>query len=157
RVPVGQQVHNVRTGYDLTSDGNLLFELQIHEDDDGGTGHAPRPLIVYELFEQAEAAADALIEWWRRPARFRVPFPVPDPGPRRGRTARIAGHRRMASAAPRVRFDDAAAAAAADAAAIDPAMLALHFPRDRGGGFLRSAVVALASLDGAPPHQRSRW
>src|SRR5262249_28172189 len=40
RVPVEQQVddrpwrRDPRTGYDLTSDGNLLYELQIHEDDD---------------------------------------------------------------------------------------------------------------------------
>ena len=33
--------------------------------------------------------------------------------------------------------------------------LALHFPRERNGRFLRAAVwVTLASLDGAPPHLR---
>ena len=163
RAPLEQQASNwpwtrdPRAGYDLTSDGNLLFELQIHEDDDGGTGHAPRPIIVYELFEQAEAAANALIQWWRRSARFRVATPVPDQRARQRRDARIAEHRRTASASSRVRFDDAALVEAADVAAIDPATLALHFPRDRGGGFLRSAVVALTSLDGAPPHLRSRW
>ena len=36
--------------------------------------------------------------------------------------------------------------------------LALHFPRERNGRFLRAAVwVTLASLDGAPPHLRGRW
>jgi hypothetical protein len=36
--------------------------------------------------------------------------------------------------------------------------LALHFPRERNGRFLRAAVwVALASLDGAPLHLRGRW
>ena len=36
--------------------------------------------------------------------------------------------------------------------------LALHFPRERNGRFRRAAVcVALASLDGAPPHLRGRW
>jgi hypothetical protein len=30
--------------------------------------------------------------------------------------------------------------------------LALHFPRERNGRFLRAAVVALASLDGAIPN-----
>jgi hypothetical protein len=163
RIPVELQPYNgpwcrdPYAGYDLTSAGNLLYELQIHEDDDGGTGHGPRPIVVYKLFEQAEAAADALIQWWQRPARFRVPPPVPDQRARQRRSARIAEHRRTTSASPRVRFDDAALAGAADVAAIDPATLALHFPRGRGGGFLRSAVVALASLDGAPPHVRSRW
>jgi len=163
RIPVELQAYNrpwcrdPHTGYDLTSNGTLLYELQIHEDDDGAGGHGPRPLIVFELFEQAEAAADALIQWWRRPARFRVPPPVPDQRARQRRAARIAEHRRTASASRRVCFGDAALVEAADVAAIDPATLALHFPRDHGGGFLRSAVVALASLDGAPPHLRSRW
>jgi hypothetical protein len=36
--------------------------------------------------------------------------------------------------------------------------LALHFPREGNGRFLRAAVwVALASLDGTPPHLRGRW
>jgi len=146
-----------RTGYDLTSHGRLLYELQIHEDDDGAGGHGPRPLVVFELFEQAQAVADALIEWWRRPAQFRVPTPVPDQRARQRRAARITQHRRSASASPRVHVAAAASAAATSVAAIDQAALALHFPRDRSGGFLRSAVVALASLDDAPAHLRSRW
>jgi hypothetical protein len=162
RIPAELQAYNgpwrrdPYSGYDLTSAGNLLYELQIHEDDDGGTGHGPRPIVVYKLFEQAEAAADALIRWWHLPAQFRVPPPVPDQRARQRRSARIAEHR-LTTSAPRVSFDDAALAVAADVAAIDPAMLALHFPRDRGGGFLRSTVVALVSLDGEPPHLRSRW
>jgi hypothetical protein len=163
RVPVEHQVYNKpwsrdpRTGYDLNSGGKILYELQIHEDDDGGTGHGPRPLVVFELFEQAKAAADALIQWWRRPAQFRAPPPVLDQRARQRRAARIAEHRRIASASPRVHFDGVALVAPAEVAAIDPAALALHFPRDRSRGFQRSAVVALASLDRAPPHLRSRW
>ena len=160
-VPVKHQVYNKpwsrdpRTGYDLTSEGKLLYELQIHEDDDGAGGHGPRPLVMFELFEQAEVVADALIQWWRRPLQFRAPIPVPDERARQRRAARIAEHRRSASASPRISFEDAAVAA--DVTAIDKAALALHFPRDRSGGFMRSAVVALTSLDGAPPHLRSRW
>jgi hypothetical protein len=163
RVPLEHQVYNKpwsrdpRTGYDLTSAGKVLYELQIHENDDGGTGHGPRPLVVFELFEQAQAVADALIQWWRRPSQFHAPPPVPDQRARQRRAARIAEHRRSASASPRVYSADAASVAPAEVAAIDPAALALHFPRDRSSGFLRSAVVALASLDCAPPHLRSRW
>src|SRR5262249_51409298 len=75
RVPVAHQVYNKpwsrdpRTGYDLTSAGKVLYELQIHEIDDGGTGHGPRPLVVFELFEQAQAVADALIQWTSQGAR----------------------------------------------------------------------------------------
>ena len=146
-----------RTGYDLTSGGRVLYELQIHEDDDGAGGHGPRPLVMFELFEQAQAVADALIEWWRRPVQFRARPPFPDQRARQRRAARIAEHRRRWSASPRLHFDEAASVAAAEVAAIDRVALALHFPRDRSGRFLRSAVVALASLDGAPPHLRSRW
>src|SRR5262245_44206409 len=163
RVAVEHQAYNKpwsrdpRNGYDLTSAGKVLYELQIHEDDDGAGGHGPRPLVVFELLEQARAVADALIEWWQRPARFRARPRPPDWRARQRRAARIAQHRRLASTSPRVRFDDAASGAAAELAAIDQVALALHFPRDRSGGFLRSAVVALASLDRGPPHLRSRW
>ena len=147
RLPAEHQIYNKpwsrdpHTGYDLASSGKVLYELQIHEDDDGGTGHGPRPLVVFELYEQAEAAAEALIQWWRRPAQFRTRPPVPNPRARQRRAARIAKHRRSASASPRVQF--AASVVAGDVATVDQAALSVHFPRDRSGSFLRSAMVAL--------------
>jgi hypothetical protein len=162
-IPLEHQAYNgrwrrdPRTGYDLTSDGDLVFELQIHEDDDGGSGHGPRPLVVFKLLEDAETAADALIQWWRRSALFHVRPPIQDQRAEKRRAARTAEHRRTASASPRVHFDDISSSVAADVAAIDTAAVALHFPRERSGRFLRSAVVALAPLNGAPPHMRGRW
>jgi hypothetical protein len=153
----GRWRRDPRTGYDLTSDGDLVYELQIHEDDDGGSGHGPRPLVVFQLLDEAKAAADALIQWWRRSARFHAPPPAPDRRAEQRRAARVAEHRRTASASPRVHLHDAPSSAAAYVAAVDPAALALHFPRERSGNFLRSAAVALAPLDGAPPHMRGRW
>jgi hypothetical protein len=47
--------------------------------------------------------------------------------------------------------------AAAHTATIDPAALALHFPRDTSGRFLRSALVALVPLGRSPPHLRGPW
>src|SRR5262245_26828993 len=162
-VPVKHQVYNKpwsrdpRTGYDLTSEGQLVYELQIHEDDDGAGGHGPRPLVVFQLLDAPEVAADTLIQWWRRPTLYHAPPRIWDPRARHRRATRIAERRRLASAAPRVRFDNVPSLAAAHAATIDPAALALHFPRDANGHFLRLAVVALVPLDHASPHLRASW
>jgi hypothetical protein len=161
RIPVEYQAYNgrwgrdPRAGYDLTSDGDLVYELQIHEDDDGAGGHGPRPLVVFQLLDEAEAAADALILWWRRPALFHAAPPVPDPQAEQRRAARTAEHRRTASASPRIHIEAGIPEWAT--AAIDPAAISLHFPRERSGRFLRSATVALTSLDDTAPHQRGRW
>jgi hypothetical protein len=163
KIPLEHQAYNgrwhrdPRTGYDLTSAGDLVYELQIHEDDDGSGGHGPRPLVVFKLLDEAEAAADALIQWWRRSALFQVRPPIQDQRAEQQRAARTAQHRRTSSALPRVHFEDISSSEAADVAAVDSAALALHFPRERSGRFLRSAVVALAPLNGAPPHMRGRW
>jgi hypothetical protein len=161
RIPVEYQAYNgrwgrdPRAGYDLTSDGDLVYELQIHEDDDGAGGHGPRPLVVFQLLDEAEAAADALILWWRRPALFHAAPPVPDPRTEQRRAARTAEHRREAAAAPKVRLDVDVPADPGNA--IEPAGLSFHFPRERSGRFLRSAVVALTPLDDTPVHLRGRW
>jgi hypothetical protein len=162
-VPIGHQTPSTpwrrdpRTGYDLTSDGQLVYELQIHEDDDGAGGHGPRPLVVFQLLDGAEVAADTLIQWWRRPALYHSPPRIPDPRARQRQATRIAERRRLVWAAPSVHFDDVPSLAAAHAATIDPAALALHFPRETSGRFLRSALVALLPLDRAPPHLRGPW
>lgn len=161
RIPVEHQAYNgrwgrdPRTGYDLASQGDLVYELQIHEDDDGAGGHGPRPLVVFQLLDDAEAAADALILWWRRPALFHTTPPVPDRRAEARRAARTTAHRRQASAEPLVTLD--VDVPTDPGAAIDPAGVAFHFPRERSGRFLRSAVVALTPLDDTPPHLRGRW
>lgn len=161
RIPVEHQAYNgrwgrdPRTGYDLASQGDLVYELQIHEDDDGAGGHGPRPLVVFQLLDDAEAAADALILWWRRPALFHTTPPVPDARTELRRATRIAQNRRESAADPLVSFDVDVPGDLAEA--VDPAGLSFHFPRERSGRFLRSAVVALTALDGSPPHLRGRW
>jgi hypothetical protein len=161
RIPAEHQAYNgrwgrdPRTGYDLSSPGDLVYELQIHEDDDGAGGHGPRPLVVFQLLDDAEAAADALILWWRRPGLFHTTPPTPDQRAEERRAARTAEHRRVVADDPEVYLDDNVPAEPADA--IDPGALAFHFPRERSGRFLRSAVVCLAPLDATPPHLRGRW
>jgi hypothetical protein len=158
-VPIEHQTYNgrwcrdPRTGYDLTSDGDLVYELQIHEDDDGAGGHGPRPLVAFQLVEQAEAAADALIQWWQRPALFYTSPPAPNRPSEQRRAARIAEHRRAVSVSPRIHCDVTTAAVAN----IDPAALALHFPREPSGRYLRSAAVALTPLGDEPLHKRGSW
>lgn len=66
-----------RSGYDLNSPGELAHEVQVHEEDDGGSGHGPRPLVVFELTGTPQATADVLTLWachgslfaWRPPGR----------------------------------------------------------------------------------------
>jgi hypothetical protein len=146
-----------RTGYDLDSPGDLVYEVQIREDDDGLGGHGPRPIVVFMLFGTARAAADELILWHRRAGLFTVEPPVEDPKARLRRERRRFEHRRAAAEAAQVRIAEAPAQFAAAAAAIDPAALCFHFPRDRNGRYLRSAVVALTRDPGIRPHLRTRW
>ncbi len=140
------------TGYDLGSPGQLVFEIQIHEDDDGAGGHGPRPLVVFELVDDAVAASDSLVLWWRRPALFAATRPTPDRKAETRRRARQYAHREAAAADPEVRV-----VGVPPGMAVDPAALAWNFPRDHTGRYRRSAAVALAPLDGAGLHLRQSW
>jgi hypothetical protein len=145
------------TGYDLDSAGELVYEVQIHENSDGLGGHGRRPIVVFRLFDQAQSAADEIILWSRRVALFTTRPPIEDPAIRSRRERRRSDHRRAAAAHPSVRIGDVPGELAADAAAIDPSVLCFHFPRARTGRYLRSAVVALAGDPAVRPHLRSRW
>jgi hypothetical protein len=144
-------------GYDLNTPGQLVFEVQIHEDDDGAGGHGPRPLVVFELLDDAEATADSLTLWWRRPSLFHTQVPAPDQRVEQRRRQRVREHRRSAAAAPDVRIADLPPEASASVTALDRAALAWHFPRERGGRFRRKAVVALTPLDDLVLHVRRPW
>jgi hypothetical protein len=146
-----------RTGYDLNSPGELVYEVQIRENDDGLGGHGPRPIVVFRLFGQARAAADEVILWHRMAGLFTVVPPVEDPKARLRRERRRFEHREAAAAAAQVRVNDLPPHLTGAASAIDPAALCFHFPRDRSGRFLRSAVVALARDAAIRPHLRTRW
>ncbi|MBV1856166.1 hypothetical protein [Catellatospora tritici] len=146
------------SGYDLDSAGELVYEVQVHEDDDGSGGHGTRPLVLYRLHGTAQAAADELILWDRRTGLFTTRTPVPDAARELRRQRRCFEHREAAAAAPRVTVDGTLPAQAATAvAALDPAALCWHFPREQSGRFQRNAVVALASYGNARPHLRGSW
>ena len=143
-------------GYDLASPGALIYELQVHEEDDGGTGHGPRPVVAFELVDGEQAAADALILWWLRPGLFHTAPPGPDPRADR-RRERAEEHRRAAAAAPQVRLGPLPAAASDAAGRLDPAALCRNFPRAHDGHFHRSAVVALAPIGEVALNRRGGW
>jgi hypothetical protein len=144
-------------GYDLDSPGDIVYEVQVTEDDDGAGGHGPRPLVLFRLAAGAQAAADELTLWARRGSLFHTTPPVPDAAKELLRERRCFAHRQAAAAAPSVRVLDVPAEAAKDVAAIDHASLCWHFPRERGGRYQRTAVVALKSYGGRRPHLRDRW
>lgn len=148
RYPGGEYERDPVTGYRLDSDGQLLYELQIHEDG----GDSGRGIKVFRLAEYAEAAVDELILWARRPALFRCAPPVLDPRRRQRQELRQFEHREAAAAAARVVVLDQAGAA------IDDAALCWNFPREASGRYLRSAVVALTHLgDRQVANARTPW
>jgi hypothetical protein len=145
------------TGYDLGSEGELVYEIQVHEVDDGAGGHGPRPLVVFNLCASAQAAADQLILWARRTALFSLDPPRPDLRKEERRERRCFEHREAAALHPTVEVRDAPARAEGELWALDATSLAWHFPRDRTGKFARKAVVLLADLEERPATLRSSW
>jgi hypothetical protein len=146
-----------RVGYDLDSPGEVVYEVQITESDDGGSGQAPRVLAVFDLVESPRAAADELILWATRSALFRSTPPVPDLASQTERERRGFEHREARAAQPSVRMVNVPSELADDAAAIDHASLSWHFPRDRTARFQRAIVVALAPARGVRPSSRGQW
>jgi hypothetical protein len=134
-----------RSGYDLNSPGELVYEVQVHENDDGGSGHGPRPLVVFELAGTPQAAADAVTLWAVRGSLFACAVPEAKPEVAARQERRRYDHRHAAAAFPDLDATAVPPQAADLAAGVDPAMLCWFFPRERGGRYHRSAVVALAS------------
>jgi hypothetical protein len=146
-----------RTGYDLRTQGELVYELQVHELDDGIGGHGPRPLVVFNLCATAQAVADQLILWVRRASLFAVSPPRLDVHREERRERKCFDHREAAAAHPIVDVRDTPPGAEGELWALDPASLAWHFPRDRMGRFARKAVVLLFDLEDRAATLRSRW
>jgi len=146
-----------REGYDLDSPGEIVYEVQIKEDDDGAGGHGPRPLVAFRLFADPRAAADELILWARRASLFRTDPPVQDPDKELRRERRCFDHREASAGQARVAVGWVPDEAAADVASVDRAAVCWHFPRERSGRYQRSAVVALTSYGDARPHRRGPW
>lgn len=145
------------TGYRLDSPGEIVYEVCVTEDDDGSGGHGPRPVVRFQLLDDARAAADDLILWTRRPALFHTTPPRPDPARVVRRLRRQFDDRQAAAAAPRVHADSVPREAAADVAALNLPALCWHFPRESGGRPQRSAAVALTSYGGHAAGRRARW
>lgn len=145
------------SGYDLDSPGELVYEVQVHEEDDGGSGHGPRPLVVFELTGTPQAAADALTLWAGRGSLFRGKAPRTKPEAAARQERRRYDHRQAAAAAADVDAGAVPPEAAGLAAAVDPAALCWFFPRERGGRYRRSAVVALVPCQAGRPHQSGPW
>ncbi|WP_432835257.1 hypothetical protein [Dactylosporangium sp. CA-092794] len=143
-------VRDVDLEYDL--DGDLAFEIATLEGRGDGPGDpravwAPRQLVGTE-----EAVVDAIRLWHGYRDTLRGTPPAPDPDRRRTALARQIAARHAAAAAARVRHRVDAAAVPpeqrpvldAHQAELDHARLCFHFPRDRHGRYVKSAVVVLA-------------
>jgi hypothetical protein len=145
------------TGYRLDSPGEIVYEIRVTEDDDGGGGHGPRPVVRFQLLDDARAVADDLILWARRGDLFHATPPRPDAARASRRLRRQFDDRQAAAAAPRVRADNVAREAAADVVALNLPALCWHFPRESSGRPQRSAVVALTAYGGHAAGRRGRW
>jgi hypothetical protein len=144
-------------GYDLDSPGEVVYEVQVTEKGDGGTGHEPRVLAVFDLVESPRAAADELILWATRSMLFQTTPPVPDVARQDQLERRSFEHREAHAAHPSIRVVNVPATMADDVAAIDQSSLCWHFPRDRTARFQRAVVVALAPYRGVRPSSRGQW
>jgi hypothetical protein len=157
RQPGGGHVLDFPAGYDLDSPGELVYEVAVHEEDDGGGGHGPRPVVAYELAGEPQAAADVVTLWPLRGSLYQCEVPRPWPESVTRQERRRYDHRQAAAAAPEVDTSTLPPQAADLAAAVDPATLCWFFPRERGGRYRRSALVALTPCGDERPHLRGPW
>jgi hypothetical protein len=96
----GGYARDPRSGYDLNSPGELVYEVQVHEEDDGGGGHGPRPLVLRELAGTPQAAADVVTLWAARGSLFACAVPEAKPEAAARQERRRYDHRQAAAAAP---------------------------------------------------------
>ena len=155
--PSGGYSRDPHSGYDLNSPGELAYEVQVHEEDDGGSGHGPRPLVAFELTGTPQAAADMLTLWAGRGSLFACAAPREEPGVAARQEKRRYDNRQAAAAAPDLDATAVPTEAADLAVSVDPAMLCWFFPRERGGRYRRSAMVALAPCRDGRPHLSGPW
>ncbi|MCG5451073.1 hypothetical protein [Micromonospora hortensis] len=141
------------TAYDLGSPGDLVYELQVTEDD----GSDEPELLAFRLFGDPQAAGAEVLRWAGRKAACSVSPSVERAEARQRRDRRQFDNRQASAASPPVRFGAVSDEAAADLDALDLSALCWHFPRGNTGAYLRSAVVALAGYGEQRPHLRGRW
>ena len=160
--PQAQQASGryARASYSLSSPGELVYEVQVHEEDDHGSGHGPRPLVVFEVVGTPQAAADVVTLWASRASLFRYSPPDAKPERTARQEKRRFDHRRAAALSPKVDATAVPPEGGPDVAAVDQSLLCWNFPRERYGRYSRSAVVALAPCgDGRAgrPHLAGTW
>ncbi|MEV4627290.1 hypothetical protein AB0J90_13460 [Micromonospora sp. NPDC049523] len=141
------------TAYDLDSPGDLVYELQVTEDD----GFDEHELLAFRLLGDPDEVRAEVLRWAGKKAAHSVSPPVERAEARQRRERRQFDHRQAAAASPRVRIGLVSDEAAADLDAIDRTALCWHFPRGNTGAYQRSAVVALAGYSEQRPHLRGRW
>ncbi|MFI5909897.1 hypothetical protein [Dactylosporangium sp. NPDC051541] len=140
--------------HDLPDGAALVFEVTLLEGpaEASGAMWAPRRLVREE-----EAVVDAVRLWHGYREMLRATPPKPTAARRRSARARLATARRTAAAAPVVRRPaDVPPPLRAHLDGLDDARLAFHFPRDRSGKYVKTAVVALAG-DGPALSRRAPW
>ncbi|MER7009722.1 hypothetical protein ABT297_42695 [Dactylosporangium sp. NPDC000555] len=155
-------VRDVDLEYDL--DGDVVFEVTILEGPGDGPGDPPAVWAPRLLVRDEEAVVDAVRLWHGYRDTLRGTPPAADPDRRRAALARQIAARHAAAADARVRLAvDASAvppqqrpALAEHLAELDHAQLCFHFPRDRFGRYVKSAVVALAGYE-AGLSKRGPW
>ncbi|MEU8390154.1 hypothetical protein [Micromonospora sp. NPDC048843] len=140
-------------GYDLDSPGDLVYELQVTEDD----GSDEPELLEFRLFGDPWAAGMEVLRWAGKKATYSVSPSVERAETRQRRDRRQFDNRQSSAASPPVRIGAVSDEAAADLDALDLSTLCWHFPRGNTGAYLRSAVVALAGYGEQRPHLRGRW
>lgn len=140
------------TGYDLASPGDLLFEVQITEDNSGLGGRGVRPRVGFDLFATADEAAKRVIEWVGRADRFRVVVPAVDPVARQRVQRRCFDCREAAAAVPTVEIATRSVESEADVDAVDQTALSGRRAPTRTTGPDGQRRTD-PDLDPEPPHQ----
>lgn len=113
--------------------------------------------MVFELAGTPQAAADAVTLWAARGSLFACAVPEAKPEVAARQERRRYDHRQAAAAFPDLDATAVPPQAAGLAAGVDPAMLCWFFPRERGGRYHRSAVVALAPCRDGRLHLSGPW
>ncbi len=158
-------VRDVDIRYELDGDDEVVFEVSTLEGTGDGPGNPPAIWAPRQLTRDGEAAVDAIRLWYGYRDSWRTTPPTARPDRRRAARMREVAARRAAAEAARIRLTVDTSAVPAphrprlteDLARLDPAQLCFHFPRDRQGRYVKSAVVALSAYHDAPLTKRGPW
>ncbi len=150
------------TDYDL--DGELAYEVATLDGRGDGPGDPRAVWSTRQIARSEQGVVDAVRLWHGSRDSLRSTPPAPHPDRKRALLTRQIAARRSAAATPQVAraVDPSAAppeqqpALAVHLEQLDEAQLCFHFPRDRNGRYVKSAVVTLAGY-GTVPSKRGPW